>query len=64
MLAESPDKCDARVWLEPAREAAYKVCKQRYLEFGCEGQAAKIKPKTLAQVANAYRSGQLAQTVV
>jgi fructose-bisphosphate aldolase, class II len=63
-LAENPDKFDAREWLKPAREAAYKVCKQRYLEFGCEGQAARIKPMTLAEVAVAYRSGRLAQTVV
>jgi fructose-bisphosphate aldolase class II len=63
-LAENPDKFDAREWLKPAREAAYKVCKQRYLEFGCEGQAAKIKPMALTEVAAAYRSGKLAQTVV
>ena len=48
-LAENPDKFDARDWLKPAREAAYKVCKQRYLQFGCEGQAAKIKPMSLAR---------------
>jgi fructose-bisphosphate aldolase, class II len=63
-LAENPDKFDAREWLKPAREAAYKVCKQRYLEFGCEGQAGKIKPMALPEVAAAYRSGKLAQTVV
>ena len=63
-MAENPDKFDAREWLKPAREAAYRVCKQRYLEFGCEGQAAKIKPMSLADVAGAYRSGKLAQTVV
>jgi fructose-bisphosphate aldolase class II len=63
-LAENPDKFDAREWLKPAREAAYKVCKQRYLEFGCEGQAGKIKPTPLSEVASAYRSGKLAQTVV
>ena len=40
------------------------VCKQRYLEFGCEGQGGKIKPMALLEVAAAYRSGKLAQTVV
>jgi fructose-bisphosphate aldolase, class II len=39
------------------------ICKQRYLEFGCEGQAAKIKPVTLVDVARQYSSGQLAQLV-
>jgi fructose-bisphosphate aldolase class II len=61
---ENPEKFDAREWLKPAREAAYKVCKQRYLEFGCEGQSAKIKPAPLAVVAQRYARGELAQTVV
>jgi fructose-bisphosphate aldolase, class II len=63
-LAENPEKFDAREWLKPAREAAYKVCKERYLQFGCEGQAGKIKPLSLADVAQRYVSGALAQTVV
>ena len=63
-MAENPDKFDAREWLKPAREAAYQVCKQRYLEFGCEGQAGKIKPLSLAEVAQRYASGALAQKVV
>ena len=63
-MAENPDKFDAREWLKPAREAAYKVCKQRYLEFGCEGRAAKIKGQSLVEVAQRYARGELAQTVV
>jgi fructose-bisphosphate aldolase class II len=63
-LAENPDKFDAREWLKPAREAAYRVCRQRYLEFGCEGQAARIKPMPLAEVAQRYARGELAQQVV
>ena len=62
-MAENPDKFDAREWLKPAREAAYKVCKQRYMEFGCEGQAGKIKAVSLSEIAQRYASGQLAQTV-
>jgi fructose-bisphosphate aldolase class II len=63
-LAENPEKFDAREWLKPAREAAYRICKQRYLEFGCEGQASKIKPLPLEEVAQRYVSGALAQKVV
>ena len=48
-LAENPDKFDAREWLKPARQAAYEVCKARYLQFGCEGQAPKIKPLPLSE---------------
>jgi fructose-bisphosphate aldolase class II len=62
-LAENPDKFDAREWLKPAREAAKQICKQRYLEFGCEGQAGKIKGRSLQTVAAQYASGALAQVV-
>jgi fructose-bisphosphate aldolase class II len=62
-LAENPDKFDAREWLKPAREAAKQVCKARYLEFGCEGQAAKIKGYSLEQMAKKYAAGELAQLV-
>jgi len=62
-LHENPEKFDAREWLKPAREAARQICKQRYLEFGCEGQAGKIKPLTLSEVAARYASGELRQTV-
>ena len=62
-LFENPDKFDAREWLKPAREAAKQLCKQRYLEFGCEGQAPKIKGETLQVVAARYAKGELAQVV-
>lgn len=62
-LAENPEKFDMREWMKPAREAAKAVCKQRYLEFGCEGQAPKIKAIPLDEMARRYAAGQLAQTV-
>ena len=62
-MAENPDKFDAREWLKPAREAAKAVCKQRYLEFGCEGQGGKIKGFTLTVMAQKYVAGELAQVV-
>ncbi len=62
-MFENPDKFDARDWLKPAREAAKALCKQRYLEFGCEGQGAKIKGHTLFEVAGQYARGELAQVV-
>lgn len=52
-----------REWMKPAREAAKAVCKQRYLEFGCEGQAPKIKAIPLDEMARRYVAGELAQTV-
>jgi fructose-bisphosphate aldolase class II len=62
-FAENPDKFDAREWLKPARAAAQAVCKQRYLEFGCEGQAGKIRGDSLVVVASRYANGELAQLV-
>jgi fructose-bisphosphate aldolase class II len=63
-LAENPDKFDPRDYLKPAREAAKGICRQRYLQFGCEGQAAKIQAQSLGDVAKRYSSGQLAQQVL
>ena len=63
-LAENPEKFDPRDYLKPAREAARAICKQRYLEFGCAGQAATIAPQPLTRVAQRYAAGELAQTVV
>ena len=62
-MAENPEKFDAREWLKPAREAAKAICKQRYIEFGCEGQGAKIKGVSLSVMAQKYAAGELAQVV-
>ena len=62
-LAENPEKFDAREWLKPAREAAMQICKQRYIEFGCEGQGAKIKGMSLSVMAQKYATGELSQVV-
>jgi fructose-bisphosphate aldolase class II len=62
-MFENPEKFDAREWLKPAREAAMNICKQRYLEFGCEGQGAKVKGDSLQVVAAKYAKGELAQLV-
>jgi fructose-bisphosphate aldolase class II len=62
-MFENPSKFDPRDYLKPAREAAKMVCKARFLAFGCEGQAAKIKPMPLEKVAEMYKKGSLAQVV-
>jgi fructose-bisphosphate aldolase class II len=62
-LWENPEEFDARSWLKPAREAAKQICKQRFIEFGCEGQAATIKGDSLTVVAAKYSRGELAQVV-
>jgi fructose-bisphosphate aldolase, class II len=62
-LFENPDKFDAREWLKPARAAAQEICKQRYMQFGCEGQGSKIKPESLSVIAGKYASGAISQVV-
>jgi fructose-bisphosphate aldolase class II len=61
--AQNPDKFDMREWMKPAREAAKAICKQRYLEFGCEGQGGHIKGRPLPFMAQMYANGELAQVV-
>jgi fructose-bisphosphate aldolase, class II len=62
-FTENPDKFDPRDYLKPAREAAKQICKQRYIQFGCEGQGSKIKGDSLQVVAGKYALGQLTQVV-
>jgi len=62
-FVENPSKFDPRDYLKPAREAAKLVCKARYLSFGCEGQAGKIKPVALEKIAERYKKGELSQLV-
>jgi fructose-bisphosphate aldolase class II len=62
-LFENPSKFDPRDYLKPAREAAKDICKARFVAFGCEGQAGKIKSIPLEKMAERYKSGQLAQLV-
>ncbi|MCK9511915.1 MAG: fructose-bisphosphate aldolase class II [Pigmentiphaga sp.] len=62
-MAENPSKFDPREYLKPAREAAKKICIQRYEQFGTAGQADKIKPIPLSEIATRYASGELQQVV-
>jgi fructose-bisphosphate aldolase class II len=62
-LFENPGKFDPRDYLKPAREAAKKICKERYTQFGSAGQASKIKPLTLVTIAQQYTAGTLSQVV-
>ncbi len=62
-MFENPDKFDPRDYLKPAREAAKQICLQRYVQFGCEGQGAKVKGDSLSVVAGRYARGELGQVV-
>jgi fructose-bisphosphate aldolase class II len=62
-LHEKKSAFDPRDYLKPAREAAKRICKERYEQFGCAGMAGRIKPVPLDKVAARYKSGELAQVV-
>jgi len=62
-FVEHPEKFDPRDYLKPARDAAMKICKERYQQFGCAGQGSKIKAEPLAVYATRYAKGELAQRV-
>ncbi len=63
-LFENPSKFDPRDYLKVARNQAKELCKARYLQFGCEGQGAKIKPISLEKMAALYADGTLRQNVL
>ncbi|HEV2970961.1 MAG TPA: class II fructose-bisphosphate aldolase [Pirellulales bacterium] len=54
VFAEHPDKFDPRDYLKPAREAMKKVCAERMIAFGQAGNAGKIKPVSLDEMADRY----------
>ena len=62
-MFENPAKFDPREYLKPAREAAMKICKARFLSFGCEGQAGHIQSIPLDKMAERYARGELKQIV-
>jgi len=62
-LHENPGHFDPRDYLKPARAAAKAICKERYVQFGCEGQGSRIKPVPLTTVAHKYQTGELSQHV-
>lgn len=62
-MVQNPSHFDPRDFLKPAREAAKKICKARYEQFGCAGQGSRIQPRPLTDMAHHYASGALAQRV-
>ena len=63
-MHDNPAEFDPRKYLTQTIKAMKQICLDRYLAFGCEGQADKIKPVSLEKMANRYASGELAQKIV
>jgi len=62
-MNENKSHFDPRDFLKPARAAAKAICKLRYEQFSCAGQASKIKPIDLTKMAEKYAKGELKQLV-
>ena len=62
-LHENPGHFDPRDYLKPARAAAKAICRERYVQFGCEGHASGIQPLPLKTIAHKYTTGALSQHV-
>ena len=62
-LANNKSEFDPRKFLKDATAAAKDICKARFEAFGCAGQASKIKPLMLDQMADRYGKGELKAVV-
>jgi fructose-bisphosphate aldolase class II len=59
VLSEDPSEFDPRKYLKPAMAAMTKLCRQRLEEFGTAGNASKITPLPVSEMAKRYKSGSL-----
>jgi fructose-bisphosphate aldolase class II len=59
VLTENPSEFDPRKYLVPAMAAMKKLCMERFEQFGTAGNADRIKPIPLAEMAKRYASGGL-----
>lgn len=58
-LAENPKEFDPRKFLKASTAAMKGICKARYEAFGTAGNASKLKPINLEQMAKRYKKGEL-----
>ncbi len=62
-LAKNPKEFDPRKFLAESTKAMLAICKERYEQFSCAGQASKIKALNLEAMTTRYAKGELAQKV-
>ncbi len=63
LMFEKPSEFDPRKFLGVATVAARDICTARFEAFGCAGQASRIKPMPLHQMAARYGKGELKAVV-
>ena len=59
VFATKKAEFDPRKYLAPSLDAMQKVCEERYEQFGSAGNASKIKPIALADMAKRYAEGKI-----
>jgi len=59
IAAEKPGEFDPRKFLVPAMQAMQDLCRDRFERFGAAGNASKIKPVSLDDMARRYADGSL-----
>ena len=59
----TPSEFDLRKFLKPAQDAMEALCRNRFERFGTAGNAHKIKPISLADMASRYANGELAPQI-
>ena len=60
---QNPSEFDLRKFMKPAADAMESLCRDRFERFGTAGNAQKIKPVALADMAVRYASGSLAPKI-
>jgi len=63
VATRSPAEFDPRNFLAPAMTALRTLCRNRFEQFGTAGNASRLKPVPLAEMARRYRSGALAPRI-
>jgi fructose-bisphosphate aldolase class II len=63
LMAQKADEFDPRKFFAVATQAASDICRARFEQFGCAGQASRIKPIALDRMTEMYAKGQLNQVV-
>jgi fructose-bisphosphate aldolase class II len=59
IATEHPEEFDPRKWMVPAMAEMQKLCRDRFERFGTAGNASKIKPIGMDDMAAAYAKGKL-----
>jgi fructose-bisphosphate aldolase class II len=59
IAAEKRSEFDPRKFLQPSMDALKALCRQRYEAFGAAGQASRLRPLSLPEMAKRYRAGAL-----